>query len=208
MGRARTRAVLNGYRDSLTLEASLLLDRFAVGDVALKVVGVGSVGTRCFIVLLEADDGTPLFLQLKEAVASVLEPYLGASAFGHSGQRVVEGQRLIQATSDSLLGWTTSLDDDTEFYVRQLWDGKGKIDVEDLWPERLALFGALCGKTLGLAHARSGDAMMISGYIGDGEAFEEALVAFAQSYADLTERDHALLGEAVGDGAIPVVLDL
>lgn len=205
---ARTRTVLKDYRDSLRREASVLLDQFAIVDVAHKVVGVGSVGTRCFIVLLEADDGTPLFLQLKEAVASVLEPYLGASAFGHAGQRVVEGQRLIQATSDSLLGWTTSLDDNIEFYVRQLWDGKGKIEVEDLWPERLALFGALCGKTLGLAHARSGDAMMVNGYIGDSKAFEKALVVFAESYADLTEQDHALLDDAVESGAIPVVLDL
>ncbi len=152
------------YRETLPLDRRILLDRFSLVDVAKKVVGVGSVGTRCLMVLLEAGDGTPLFLQFKQATASVLEAHLGATAFEQAGQRVVEGQRLIQATSDVLLGWARWQDADgknTDYYFRQLWDGKGKIDVEELGPERLEAFAGLCGKTLAFAHARSGDAMMI-----------------------------------------------
>jgi uncharacterized protein (DUF2252 family) len=211
---ARGRAVtecLDGYRQSLCLEHRLLLDRFALADVARKVVGVGSVGTRCLIALFEAGDGTPLFLQLKQATSSVLEPHLGASPFKHAGQRVVEGQRLIQATSDVLLGWSRwpeSRGRGIDFYFRQLWDGKGKIDVEQLGPKRLAAYAGLCGKTLAFAHARSGDAMMIRGYIGTDKSFDDIMVAYAERYADITARDHARLCEAIDDGAIKAVRDI
>ena len=199
------------YRETLPLDRRILLDRFSLVDVARKVVGVGSVGTRCLIVLLEAGDGTPLFLQFKQATASVLEVHLGATAFEQAGQRVVEGQRLIQATSDVLLGWARWQDADgnnTDYYFRQLWDGKGKIDVEELGPERLTAYAGLCGKTLAFAHARSGDAMMIRGYIGEDKTFDNVMAEYADRYADVTERDHARLCEAIDDGAIEVVRDI
>ena len=202
---------LERYRESLPLEARILLDRFALVDIAKKVVGVGSVGTRCLIVLLEAGDGTPLFLQVKQATSSVLEAHLGPSAFEQAGQRVVEGQRLIQATSDVLLGWARWQQpggEEIDFYLRQLWDGKGKIDIEELGPKRLAAYAGLCGKTLAFAHARSGDAMMIRGYIGDDETFDDVMVEYAERYADITERDLAQLSEAIDDGAIEVVRDI
>jgi len=201
---------LNRYRKTLPLDRRVLFDRFSLVDVAKKVVGVGSVGTRCLIALLESDDRTPLFLQFKQAVPSVLEPHLGASVFKQSGQRVVEGQRLIQATSDIFLGWATwtpRKDEKVDFYVRQLWDGKGKVDVEALSPKRLAAFTGLCGKTLAFAHARSGDAMTIRGYIGEDDAFENAMVEYAEGYADLMERDHARLTGAIADGAVEAVLE-
>jgi uncharacterized protein (DUF2252 family) len=209
-GRAVTEC-LDGYRQSLSLEHRLLFDRFTLVDVARKVVGVGSVGTRCLIALFEAGDGTPLFLQLKQATPSVLEPHLGASSFEHAGQRVVEGQRLIQATSDVLLGWSRwreSRGRKVDFYFRQLWDGKGKIDVEELGPTRLAAYAGLCGKTLAFAHARSGDAMMIRGYIGKDRSFDDIMVAYAERYAEITARDHARLCEAIDDGAIKAVRDI
>lgn len=198
------------YRQSLSLDRRMLLDRFSMVDVARKVVGVGSVGTRCLIVLLEAGDGTPLLLQLKQAVPSVLEAHLGPSAFTEAGQRVVEGQRLIQANSDELLGWARWQEPDEQpidFYFRQLWDGKGKIAVEELGPRRLAVYAGLCGKTLAFAHARSGDAMTIRGYIGDDKTFDDIMCEYAEAYADITERDHARLCEAIDDGAIEVVRD-
>jgi uncharacterized protein (DUF2252 family) len=209
-GRAVTEC-LDGYRQSLSLDHRLLFDRFTLVDVARKVVGVGSVGTRCLIALFEAGDGTPLFLQLKQATSSVLEPHLGASSFEHAGQRVVEGQRLIQATSDVLLGWSRwreSRGRKVDFYFRQLWDGKGKIDVEELGPTRLAAYAGLCGKTLAFAHARSGDAMMIRGYIGKDRSFDDIMVAYAERYAEITARDHARLCEAIDDGAIKAVRDI
>jgi uncharacterized protein (DUF2252 family) len=189
----------------------VLIDRFSPVDVAKKIVGVGSVGTRCLILLLESGDGTPLFLQFKQAVPSVLEPYLGASVFEQSGQRVVEGQRLIQATSDVFLGWArwqAKQGHEIDFYFRQLWDGKGKIDVEEMGPKRLTAFAGICGKTLAFAHARSGDAMMIRGYISDDETFDDVMVEFADRYADCTERDHAQLSKAINDRAIEAVRDI
>jgi len=202
---------LNRYRESLPLARRILLDRFRLVDIAKKVVGVGSVGTRCLIVLLEAGDGTPLFLQFKQATTSVLEQHLSASAFEQAGQRVVEGQRLIQAASDVLLGWSRWKNpggQEIDYYFRQLWDGKGKIDVEELGPKRLEAYAGLCGKTLAFAHARSGDAMMIHGYIGDDKKFDKVMVEYAGRYADVTERDHAQLCEAIKDGAIEVVRDI
>jgi len=202
---------LNRYQQSLSLERRMLLERFSLVDVARKVVGVGSVGIHCLIVLLEAGDGTPLFLQFKQASPSVLEAHLGPSAFDQAGQRVVEGQRLIQATSDVLLGWARwegTGKQKFDFYSRQLWDGKGKIDIEELEPDRLAAYAGLCGKTLAFAHARSGDAMTIRGYIGDDRAFDDIMIAYADRYADITERDHAQLCERINDGVIDVVRDI
>jgi uncharacterized protein (DUF2252 family) len=199
------------YKQSLPLDRRVLLDQFWLVDVARKVVGVGSVGTRCLIVLLESNDGTPLFLQFKQATKSVLEQYLGSSVFEQSGQRVVEGQRLIQATSDMFLGWSRWQANDgkqVEFYFRQLWDGKGKTCTEELGPARLAVFAGLCGKTLAYAHARSGDPMMIRGYIGEDETFDDHLVEYADGYADCTWADHAQLQAAINDGQIEVVRDL
>jgi hypothetical protein len=169
------------------------------------------VGTICLILLLESDDGTPLFLQFKQALKSVLEPYLGPSLFEQSGQRVVEGQRVFQATSDMFLGWARwELEGggDIDFYFRQLWDGKGKINVEELPPKRLEIFSGLCGKTLAYAHSRSGDAMMIRGYIGENETFDDVMVEYADRYADCTERDHKRLNEAIDLGAIEAICDL
>ena len=198
------------YRETLPPDRRVFLDRFRIVDVAKKVVGVGSVGTRCLMVLLEAGDGTPLFLQFKQAVESVLEPYLGESVYEQSGRRVVEGQRLIQATSDMFLGWSRweDVDGQVDFYFRQLWDGKGKVRVETLSPKRLAAFASLCGKTLAYAHARSGDAAALWGYIDEDEAFDDIFVAFADRYADRTEHDHAQLVAAIEDGAIEVERDL
>jgi uncharacterized protein (DUF2252 family) len=210
-GASAVTGFLNDYRQSLSLERRLLFDRFGLVDMARKVVGVGSVGTRCLIALFEAGDGTPLFLQLKQATSSVLEAYLGASNFKHAGQRVAEGQRLIQATSDVLLGWAPwreSSGRKIDFYCRQLWDGKGKIDVEALGPKRLAAYAGLCGKTLAFAHARSGDAMMIHGYIDGSKSFDDVMVAYAERYADITAQDHARLCEAINDGAIEAIRDI
>ena len=202
---------IESYKETLPLDRRVLIDQFSLVDMVRKVVGVGSVGTRCLIVLLEADDGTPLFLQFKQATQSVLEQYLGRSVFAHSGQRVVEGQRLIQATSDMFLGWSRWRDQDgqdVDFYFRQLWDGKGKITVEELGPTRLAIFAGLCGKTLAFAHARSGDAMMIRGYLGEDETFDDLLVEYADRYADCTSADHAQLNSAINDGDIAVIRDI
>lgn len=201
----------DSYKQSLPLDRRVLVDQFRLVDVARKVVGVGSVGTQCFIVLLEANDGTPLFLQFKQATKSVLEPYLGNSAFEHSGQRVVEGQRLIQATSDMFLGWSrwqSNHGNQIDFYFRQLWDGKGKILAEELGPTRLAIFAGLCGKTLAYAHARSGDPMMIRGYLGDDASFDDHLVEYADRYADCTWADHAQLESAIRDGQIQIQRDI
>ena len=195
------------YRESLPFDRRILLDRFKLVDVARKVVGVGSVGTRCLILLLEAGDGTPLFLQFKQATASVLEAYLGKSVFTQAGQRVVEGQRVIQAASDIFLGWSrwkTNRGKQIDFYFRQLWDGKGKLAVEEMGANRLAIFAGLCGKTLAFAHARSGDPMMIRGYIGEDERFDDVMVQYARGYADQTALDHKELLEQIDDGAIEV----
>jgi len=208
---AEVTGFFQSYKDTLPLDRRVLIDQFCMIDVVRKVVGVGSVGTHCLIVLFESDDGTPLFLQFKQATQSVLEQYLGSSVFEQSGQRVVEGQRLIQATSDMFLGWARWRDkdgQDIDFYFRQLWDGKGKITVEELSPKRLAVFAGLCGKTLAFSHARSGDPMMIRGYIGEQETFDDVMVRYADNYTDCTWRDHAQLEAAINDGEIEVIRDL
>ena len=179
------------------------MEHYHFVDVALKVVAVGSVGTRCFIALFHGrDEGDPLFLQIKQADDSVLAKHVGTQHYANNGERVVEGQRMMQAAGDMLLGWLESRAEHRHFYVRQLFDVKGSIDVETIFPTGFALYGALCGATLARAHARSGDAAMIAGYIGTGASFAKAVLAFAQAYADQTERDHALLVTVVNDGVI------
>jgi uncharacterized protein (DUF2252 family) len=198
--------VLDSYRASLPGDRQHLLDGYRLRHLARKVVGVGSVGTRAWIVLLTgADDSDPLFLQAKEAEASVLEPYAGASRFENHGRRVVEGQRLMQAASDILLGWCPAVGFDgrqRDFYVRQLWDWKRSVEVERLTPHGLGLYARMCGWTLARAHARSGDRIAIAAYLGGGDAFDEAIAGFSEAYADQSERDHAALVAAIESGRI------
>src|SRR5262249_42190269 len=159
---------------------------------AVKVVGIGSVGTRCYIVLLTSDDGDPLVLQFKQAMRSVLETHAGRSAYGNHGERVVMGQRLMQSSSDIFLGWMRSREGH-DFYVRHLKDMKLSIAIDNLPPAQFVGYAGLCGVALARAHAASGDAAAISGYLGGSDRFGTALARFASSYADQTERDHAAL---------------
>jgi uncharacterized protein (DUF2252 family) len=199
------RRTFDAYRVSLTRERRALLDRYTVVDAARKVVGVGSVGTRCHVVLLMDGDGAaPLFLQIKQAEVSVLAPYAGASECRHEGERVVTGQRLMQAASDVFLGWADG-PYGHQYYVRQLRDMKGSVSIDLLGPAELAGYATLCGVTLARAHARSGDPAAISGYLGTGDQFDRAIVAFADGYADQTVADHAALEAAVADGRIEAV---
>ncbi|WP_327317078.1 DUF2252 domain-containing protein [Streptomyces sp. NBC_01235] len=195
------------YGQSLQSDRRFLLESYRVADIARKVVGVGSVGTRCWIVLLLGkDDEDPLFIQAKEADASVLAPYVGASGFRTQGERVVAGQRLMQATSDIFLGWerTTGIDGRRrDFYVRQLRDWKGIAIAENMSPKRMALFGQLCGVTLARAHARSGDRIAIAAYLGRTDVFDRALATFAELYADQNEKDHQALLDAIEAGRVP-----
>jgi len=176
------------------------------------VVGVGSVGTRAWIVLmLGRDNEDPLFLQAKEAQASVLEPYLGKSRHANHGQRVVAGQRLMQAASDVMLGWlrTDGVDGvSRDFYIRQLWDGKGSALVDLMEPSVLTIYAKLCGWTLARAHARSGDAAAIAGYLGSNDRFDQAIAAFAERYADQNEADYAALKKAVDTGRVTAEVGL
>ena len=187
-----------------------LLERYTLVDVARKAVGVGSVGTRCFIVLLESGDGEPLFVQFKEATASVLEAHLGASQF-EPGQRVVVGQRLMQTLGDILLGWSQydpASGNTDYFYFRQLWDGKGSVIVDAMGGTELRQYARFCGAALALGHARSGDAAMIAGYLGKTDAFDRALVEFSNAYARLNELDHAAHAEAIANGSIVAERDI
>jgi uncharacterized protein (DUF2252 family) len=198
--------VLESYRDSLAADRQHLLDGYTMRHIARKVVGVGSVGTRAWVILLTgADDGDPLFLQAKEAEASVLEPYAGASRYKNHGRRVVEGQRLMQAASDIFLGWcpAVGLDGrDRDFYVRQLWDWKRSAEVETMTPRGLEIYARLCGWTLARAHARSGDRVAIGAYLGAGDAFDAAIAEFSELYAEQSERDHAALVAAIASGRV------
>jgi uncharacterized protein (DUF2252 family) len=196
------------YIASLPLERRLLIDRYTLTDVAMKVVGVGSVGTYCGIALLVSGNGDPLFLQFKEARASVLEPYCGRTPFRHHGERVVFGQRLMQAASDVFLGWTTGTIEGRDYYVRQLRDAKVKPLVEIMKPVNLVNYGRACGWALARAHKRSGDAVMLAGYMGTSEAFEDAMASFAVAYADQNERDHGALVAAVRSGRLEARLDV
>jgi len=207
------RAVLAGYRRTLSTDRRHLLEQYEYVDTALKVVGVGSVGTRAWIVLmLGRDDDDPLFLQAKEAQASVLEHFVGRSRFQNAGQRVVAGQRLMQSASDIFLGWhrITGLVDSQshDYYVRQLRDWKGSADVDNIDASRLFLYGQLCAWTLAKAHARSGDRVAIAAYLGNGDVFDRAIAAFATAYADQNEKDYAELKAAADSGRIEVVSGL
>ena len=191
------------YRETLIPARRLLLDRFEMVDYAVKVVGVGSVGTMCGILLLMSGNGDPLFLQFKQARQSVLEPYCGASPFGHAGQRVVVGQRVMQAASDVFLGWTTGAGaGKRHFFLRQLSDAKIKPVVEIMKEANLKGYAGLCGMALARAHARSGDAAVLTGYMGKSTAFEDALAEFSVAYADQNERDHAALMSAIRSGRV------
>jgi uncharacterized protein (DUF2252 family) len=201
-------SALQVYRDSLQPDRRVLFDSYELVDFALKVVGVGSVGTRAWVaLLLGRDRRDPLFLQIKEAEASVLERFVGPSEFANAGRRVVEGQRLMQAASDIFLGWLdTKLDVDgkpRDFYVRQLRDWKGSVDVAKMSVGAMLAYARLCAVTLARAHARSGDRIAIASYLGTGAAFDGAMLSFSRAYADQNARDHAALVEAVASGRIP-----
>ena len=199
---------LVAYKKTLIPARRLLLDRFEVVDYAIKVVGVGSVGTFCGILLLMSGNGDPLFLQFKQARQSVLEPYCGASTADHSGQRVVVGQRIMQAASDMFLGWTTGTGEGKrQFFIRQLSDAKIKPVVEIMKEANLKSYARLCGRALARAHARSGDAAVLTGYMGKSTAFEDALADFSVAYADQNERDHAALVAAVRSGKIEAQME-
>ncbi|MET9407368.1 DUF2252 domain-containing protein [Streptomyces sp. NPDC002935] len=201
------RGLIERYGITLPSDRRALLDDYRLGDVARKVVGVGSVGTRCWIILLLGRDGRdPLFLQAKEADTSVLADHIGASQYRNQGERVVAGQRLMQAASDMFLGWerVDGIDGKRrDFYVRQLRDWKGIAMPETMSPGQLETFGALCGGTLARAHARSGDRIAIASYLGNKDSFDRALVTFAEGYADQNERDHQALVDAVRAGRLP-----
>jgi uncharacterized protein (DUF2252 family) len=196
--------VFAGYRATLAEDRRALVDRYRAVDAAIKVVGVGSVGRRCWIVLMMSAGNSPLFLQFKEAVASVLEPFAGASLHRHHGERVVAGQRLMQPASDIFLGWLTGYEG-RHFYGRQLRDAKIKPLVETFDDEMLLLYARLCGWSLARAHAKSAEVSEIAGYLGGSDQFDEALGAFALAYADQAERDHAALKAAVRRGSVAVL---
>jgi uncharacterized protein (DUF2252 family) len=201
------RELLGDYRNTLELDRRVLLEQFDLADFARKVVGVGSVGTRAWIALMLGRNGQdPLFLQLKEAEASVLEEFLGQSDFANHGERVVVGQRLMQASSDIFLGWLhvkSGIDGRArDFYGRQLKDWKGSAEIEQMVPKGLDLYGGLCGWTLARAHARSGDRIAIAAYLGSSSSFDRAILEFSKAYAEQNERDYEALRDAVATGKI------
>jgi uncharacterized protein (DUF2252 family) len=198
---------LERYRESLAPPYRVLFDRFEFRDIALKVVGVGSVGTFCEVALFTAGGGESLFLQVKEARVSVLEQYAGASTLATHGERVVVGERLMQSASDILLGWTLGMDSKRHFYIRQLRDMKIPMPIDTSDSGDLVYFAKACGAAIALAHARSGDPAIIAGYLGSSEAFDDAMLKFAADYADQTEVDHDTLVKAVRAGEIEAKLD-
>jgi uncharacterized protein (DUF2252 family) len=197
------REQFRAYRATLQDDRRQLLERFRFVDLARKVVGVGSVGTRAFIVLLQGrDEQDPLFLQVKEATASVLEDHLPRSRYKQHGERVVQGQRMMQAASDIYLGWTKGLDATRHFYWRQLRDMKGSAEVEAMAPLGLNFYAGVCGWTLARAHARSGDPVAIATYLGDDDQFDRSIADFAKRYADQNERDYQAFADAVRSGRL------
>jgi uncharacterized protein (DUF2252 family) len=200
------RLVIRTYRGTLPDDRRKLLERYRFLHAARKVVGVGSVGTRAWILLFVGrDEGDPLFLQFKEAQTSVLEPFLGKAEYPHHGKRVVEGQRLMQASSDIMLGWTQTDDLDgvrRDFYVRQLWDSKWSPLVELMEPSAMTFYARMCGTELARAHARAGDPIAIAGYLGKSDVFDRAMAAFAELYADQNDRDYEALRAAVASGRV------
>ncbi|HTY71362.1 MAG TPA: DUF2252 domain-containing protein [Actinomycetes bacterium] len=200
------RSLLRSYRRTLQTDRRHLLEQFRLVDMARKVVGVGSVGTRAWVMLLQGiDDGDPLLLQAKEAQSSVLEAYVGASSYANHGARVVAGQHLMQASSDIFLGWQRAVGVDgveRDYYVRQLRDWKGSLPLEQMVPRGMTLYGQVCGWTLARAHARSGDRTAIAAYLGSSDAFDQAIADFATAYADLNEKDYEALKAAVASGRV------
>jgi len=199
------RDALMGYRATLQPAYQSLLDRFELRDVAIKVVGVGSVGTSCWVFLFMAGEGDPLFLQVKEARASVLEPYAGRSVFANHGQRIVHGYRMMQPASDIFLGWSQG--PKRHFFVRQLRDIKITIQVETFGRSEMDLYATWCGRALALSHARSGASGTLSGYMGKSDAFDRAIAAFSLAYAEQNEKDHAALARAVRSGKVKAVVE-
>jgi uncharacterized protein (DUF2252 family) len=194
------RDALAVYRSSLPTAYQSLLDRFELRDAAIKVVGIGSVGTYCFVLLFMAGEGDPLFLQVKEARTSVLEPYAGKSVFSNHGQRVVHGYRMLQPASDMFLGWSAG--PRRHFFVRQLRDIKISVRVETFGRAEMGIYATWCGPALALSHARSGSSAMLSGYMGKSDAFDKAIGAFSMAYADQNEKDHTILDRAVKKGTL------
>ena len=191
------------YRSTLQDDRRHLLERFDVVDVARKVVGVGSVGTRAFIVLLQGrDQQDPLFLQVKEATASVLEEHLPKSRYAEPGERVVQGQRMMQAASDIFLGWTKGADADRHLYWRQLRDMKGSAVIESMTPAALTFYAKTCGWTLARAHARSGDPIAIAAYLGKRDRFDKSITDFSERYADQNEQDYQAFIDAIRSGRL------
>jgi len=199
------RNALTVYRDTLPPSSQSLLDRYELRDAAVKVVGIGSVGTSCWVFLFMAGEGDPLFLQIKEARASVLAPYAGASVFPNHGQRVVNGYRLMQPASDMFLGWSKGPKRD--FFVRQLKDIKISVRVESFGAAEMNLYATWCGRALALSHARSGSSVMLSGYMGKSDTFDRAIAAFSVAYSDQNEKDHAALDRAVRSGKVKAVFE-
>jgi uncharacterized protein (DUF2252 family) len=201
------RQMFRQYRASLPNDRRALLEQFRLVDIARKVVGVGSVGTRCWIALFLGVDGSdPLFLQIKQAQPSVLERYVGRSKYPNSGQRVVSGQRLMQSASDIFLGWgRATMPGETaprDYYFRQLRDWKGSFVIENMTPGGMSVYARICGWTLARAHARSGDRVAVAAYLGNSDSFDQAIATFAPAYADLNERDHDALVRAAASGRI------
>lgn len=196
----------NQYRSTLSDDRRVILDRHELKDITIKVVGVGSVGTYCAIMLLMAGESDPLFLQVKQASESVLERYAGKSVYANHGQRVVQGHRMMQSSSDLFLGWTEG-QQGRQFYIRQLRDMKIKFSIEAFGSDEMMLFADWCGWTLARAHARSGEPALIAGYLGENELFDESICSFAMAYADQSERDHEAVVKAVRDGRLEAVVE-
>jgi uncharacterized protein (DUF2252 family) len=199
--------MLARYRDTLPSSYQSLFNRYELKDAAIKVVGVGSVGTSCWVLLFMASDDDPLFLQVKEARPSVLEPFAGASVFPNHGQRIVNGYRLMQPSSDMFLGWSQGISDLRHYFIRQLRDIKLSVRVETFGAPEMDLYATWCGRALALSHARSGSSITLSGYMGKSDAFDKAIASFSMAYADQNEKDHATLERAVKTGKVKAVFE-